>query len=135
LPIPATAVFDHPTPGALADALGAELTGDRTEAETEAEAEDDDETGGIKDAAADDDPVVIVGMGCRYPGGAGTPDDLWRLVADGTDAVTPFPTDRGWDTAAHYDPEQGRPGRYYQREAGFLHEAADFDARFFGISP
>ncbi|MEV0281757.1 type I polyketide synthase [Streptomyces sp. NPDC050610] len=132
LRVPATAVFDHPTPGALAEALRVELDGDHAGvADAAAEAAELTTLG----ASDEDDPVVIVGMACRYPGGAGTPDELWQLVSDGADAVTPFPTDRDWDTAAHYDPEPGQPGRYYQREAGFLHDAAEFDARFFGISP
>ncbi|MFG2697352.1 type I polyketide synthase [Kitasatospora sp. NPDC048407] len=127
LRIPATAVFDCPTPAALVAYLSARIGGDRPDLRTDA----------VEPVRrpADDDPVVIVGMGCRYPGGVGSPDDLWELVSAGADAVSALPDDRGWDTAGRYDPAPGTPGRYYQREAGSLAGAADFDAEFFGISP
>jgi len=81
------------------------------------------------------EPIAIVGMACRYPGGADSPDELWRLLADGRDAVSLFPTDRGWDVDALYDPEPGKPGKSITREGSFLHDAAEFDADLFGISP
>nr|WP_099344191.1 MULTISPECIES: type I polyketide synthase [unclassified Actinoplanes] len=81
------------------------------------------------------EPIAIVSAACRFPGGADTSERLWDLLAAGTDAISDFPMDRGWDLAALYDPEPGTPGRTYVRTGGFLHDAADFDADFFRMSP
>ncbi|MEU6076607.1 type I polyketide synthase [Micromonospora sp. NPDC047074] len=81
------------------------------------------------------EPIAIVGMACRFPGGVRTPEDLWDLVAAGGDGISTFPTDRGWNVAELYDPTPGVAGKSYTREGGFLHDAAEFDAEFFGISP
>jgi acyl transferase domain-containing protein/acyl carrier protein len=81
------------------------------------------------------EPIAIVGMGCRFPGGVESPADLWRLAAAGGDGVGEFPADRGWDVDGLYDPEPGKPGRICAREGGFLHDGLDFDAGFFSISP
>jgi acyl transferase domain-containing protein len=78
-------------------------------------------------------PIAIVGMSCRYPGGVTSPEDLWRMVTTGTDGISQFPTDRGWDLETLLDPNSGAASA--TGEGGFLHDAADFDADFFGISP
>ncbi|MBB5924558.1 acyl transferase domain-containing protein/acyl carrier protein, partial [Actinoalloteichus hoggarensis] len=124
LRLPATMVFDHPTPATLADFLRERLLGTAAAPAPEAPT-----------TPLSDDPIVIVGMACRFPGGVTDPDGLWRLLADGGEVVGDFPTDRGWDLDELYDPEPGVPGRSYTRAGGFLADAADFDAGFFGISP
>ncbi|WP_037662423.1 type I polyketide synthase, partial [Streptomyces aurantiacus] len=85
--------------------------------------------------AASREPIAIVGMSCRFPGGVRGPEDLWRLVADGADAIGELPDGRGWDIEGRYDPDPDKQGTFYTRHGGFLHDAGDFDASFFGISP
>ncbi|MEU3768405.1 beta-ketoacyl synthase N-terminal-like domain-containing protein, partial [Amycolatopsis keratiniphila] len=85
--------------------------------------------------AAGHEPIAIIGMSCRFPGGVRSPEDLWRLLADGVDAVAEFPADRGWDTGSLHHPDPDRRGTSYVREGGFLDDVAGFDAAFFEISP
>ncbi|MCM2580333.1 type I polyketide synthase, partial [Streptomyces meridianus] len=127
LRLPATLVFDHPTARAVAGFLDRELGG------AEAEAMLPETAAAVP--LSGDDPIAIVAVGCRFPGGVRSAEDLWRLVRDGVDAIGDFPTDRGWQTDAVYDPEPGLPGRTYARSGGFLHDAAEFDPAFFGIGP
>jgi acyl carrier protein len=112
LRLPATLVFDYPTAAVLASWLRGELTGSSAAA------------AGVVVRAASEEPVAIVAMSCRFPGGVTTPEQLWDLVASGTDAVTGFPADRGW-------PDLGG----FVRAGGFVDGVAGFDAGFFGISP
>ncbi|MET8179267.1 SDR family NAD(P)-dependent oxidoreductase [Streptomyces sp. NPDC005336] len=125
LRLPATLVFDYPDAIALVGHLKAELVGPDEETDHAAPA---------TAASAADEPIAIVAMSCRYPGGVATPEELWRLLADGGDGIAPFPTDRGWDEGL-YDPEPGKADKCSTREGGFLYDAADFDGDFFGISP
>ncbi|MFJ9840208.1 SDR family NAD(P)-dependent oxidoreductase [Kitasatospora sp. NPDC101155] len=136
LRLPATLVFDYPAPKVLAEYIRDTLFG----SEPGAPAAPVAAAAGLAVGAppsrqAGGDPIVIVGMSCRYPGGVESPEDLWHLVADGVDTIADFPADRGWDTEGIYDPEPGTPGKTYSREGGFLYQAAEFDADFFGISP
>ncbi|MER5362082.1 type I polyketide synthase [Streptomyces sp. NPDC002785] len=85
--------------------------------------------------SANTEPIAIVGMACRLPGGVTTPEELWRLVADESDVITEFPEDRGWDREALFDPDPDHAGTSYAREGGFMDDVAGFDAGFFGISP
>ncbi|WP_346139855.1 type I polyketide synthase, partial [Kutzneria viridogrisea] len=85
--------------------------------------------------AGEPEPIAIVAMSCRFPDGADTPEQLWRLLSEGTDAITEFPTDRGWDLDGLYNPDPDAPGTSYVKEGGFVAEAGEFDPAFFGISP
>ncbi|MFI5528202.1 SDR family NAD(P)-dependent oxidoreductase [Kitasatospora sp. NPDC051853] len=128
LELPNSAMFDHPSPAALASYLLTELLGGSSGSARAV-------TANRPEAAFHDEPIAIVSMACRYPGGVRSPEDLWRLVADGVDAIAGFPTDRGWRLDELYDPELSRTGTTYVREGGFLYDAAEFDPAFFGISP
>ncbi|MEV4532174.1 beta-ketoacyl synthase N-terminal-like domain-containing protein, partial [Streptosporangium sp. NPDC049304] len=124
LRLPSTLVFDYPTPTVLADFLLAELLGEHADAIIPAPV-----------MPLNDDPIVIVGMACHFPGEVDSPEDLWRLVSEDGDAISEFPTTRGWDLGALYNPDRESRGTSYVREGGFLESATQFDPGFFGISP
>ncbi|GDY50973.1 polyketide synthase [Streptomyces violaceusniger] len=124
--LPATAIFDHPTPAVLAGHLLRELDGTVDEAVARSAA---------PAAATDRDPIVIVGMACRYPGGVTSPEELWELLDTGRDAVADLPDDRGWDLDGLYSADPDSSGTSYVRAGGFVYDAGEFDAGFFGISP
>ncbi|UNZ19550.1 type I polyketide synthase [Streptomyces sp. 891-h] len=126
--LPLTLLFDHPTPAAVAEQLLTELGFSRPGTGTAATAA----TGG-EEATEDDDPVAVVGMGCRFPGGVVSPEGLWEVVASGRDVVSGFPKDRGWDLERLFADDPDVPGTSYARAGGFLEDAAGFDAEFFGI--
>ncbi|HXB87549.1 SDR family NAD(P)-dependent oxidoreductase, partial [Mycobacterium sp.] len=119
-----TLIFDYPTPSSLATYMRSELAGVPQE---------------IKHVAAvratTDEPIAIVGMACRFPGGVTSPEDLWDMVIQGRDVLTEFPNDRGWDLAGLYNPDPDVPGACYTRTGGFVDGVADFDPAFFGVGP
>ncbi|MFE2253076.1 type I polyketide synthase, partial [Streptomyces lavendulae] len=127
LRLPATLIYDYPTSADLADHLRGELLGTGDAAALAAVS---DRTG----RAVEDDPIAIVAMSCRFPGGVRTPEDLWRLLASGGDAIGEFPADRGWDAEELFGPRSEQEAAY-AREGGFLYDVAQFDPGFFGISP
>ncbi|WP_262706380.1 type I polyketide synthase, partial [Streptomyces lycopersici] len=122
--LPTTLAFDHPTPAALASFLHARLLG-----------QDAGRTESVWAAGDPTEPIAIVGMACRLPGGVASPEDLWELVLAGAEGIGEFPVDRGWDLENLFDPDPDHPGTSYARRGGFLYDAAEFDADFFGISP
>ncbi|MGW7751634.1 type I polyketide synthase [Streptomyces violaceusniger] len=126
LRLPPTLVFDYPTSTSLAGHLREEIVGDAADAIV---------SDRVISAVDRDDPIAIVAMSCRFPGGVRSPEELWQLLVAGDDAITPFPADRGWDLATLYSDDPDLEGTSYTREGGFLHDVADFDASFFGISP
>ncbi|MGZ4511845.1 MAG: SDR family NAD(P)-dependent oxidoreductase, partial [Mycobacterium sp.] len=119
-----TLIFDYPTPNGLAGYIRSELAGVPQEI-----------TSAPVVRAVGDDPIAIVGMSCRYPGGVNSPDDLWQMLIERRDVLSDFPTDRGWDLAGIYNPDPDVAGTCYTRTGGFVDGVADFDPAFFGIAP
>ncbi|MEU8824620.1 SDR family NAD(P)-dependent oxidoreductase [Streptomyces sp. NPDC048636] len=124
--LPATLVFDHPSPVAVARLLVSQITVDPASVRTRTARPRRVDSG---------EPLAIVGMSCRFPGGVSSPEELWELVSQGRDAMGPFPADRGWDLERLYDPDPDQVGTVYTRAGGFVDRIGEFDADFFGISP
>ncbi|MCX5209942.1 SDR family NAD(P)-dependent oxidoreductase [Kitasatospora sp. NBC_00240] len=125
LDLPSTVTYDRPTPRALGAHLYSLATGGSVAAAAPA----------VRTGGADEDPIAIVALSGRWPGGADTPEALWELLREGRDAIGDFPENRGWDLDALYDPQGLRPGTSYTRQGGFLYDADRFDGAFFGLSP
>ncbi|WP_394840512.1 SDR family NAD(P)-dependent oxidoreductase [Pendulispora brunnea] len=123
--LPATLAFDHPTPRAMADMLMRRAFAEPAPQLALPAAP----------RTAHDEPVAIVSMACRYPGGADDPRKMWELLSAGRDAIGPFPQGRGWDLEGLYDPDPDAPGKSTTQYGGFLYDADRFDPAFFGISP
>ncbi len=129
LRLPSTLIFDHPTPLAVTqhvlESVEGTSVGDGKAVQVHRRSS----------AQQSDEPIAIVGMSCRYPGGVSSPEGLWNLLAGGMDAIGEFPDDRGWKLEGLFDPDPDNPGTTYTRYGGFLYDAVEFDADFFGISP
>ncbi|MFD0746779.1 SDR family NAD(P)-dependent oxidoreductase [Phytohabitans flavus] len=126
--LPATLIFDYPNPSALAEYLRNLVVGAAKDSAVEAART-------TRSASDTEEPIAIVGMSCRFPGGVNSPEDLWRMLADGADGLSAFPTDRGWDLGSLLDPDPSQPGRSATGIGGFVTDPAGFDSAFFGISP
>jgi acyl transferase domain-containing protein len=126
LRLPSTLLFDHPTPSALVRRLRAEIFGQETEVVASSQ---------VLPRAVDEEPIAIVAMSCRCPGGVRTPEELWELLRNGTDVISTLPEGRGWKLDELYDPDPQAAHKSYVREGGFLYDADHFDPAFFGISP
>ncbi|MGV9316734.1 SDR family NAD(P)-dependent oxidoreductase [Streptomyces sp. NPDC003691] len=133
LRLPATLVFDYPNAAAAGEFIASGLAGTASAPLASVPLAAAPVT--AADGEPANDPVAVVGIHCRFPGGVASAEDLWRMLAEGRDAVGDFPADRGWDLDGVYDPEPGAPGKTYVRSGGFLHDAGEFDPEFFGIMP